>query len=66
MSNVSRWLRGNVSVSPHRSYVSLRLEREYGSVRAEVYLTRREAKALRDDLDWLLRPPASSDKEKNR
>lgn len=60
---VSRWLRGHVSASASGSYVRISLEREYGSLRAEVYLTRTQARDLRDAIDWTLHPKRPAPEE---
>jgi hypothetical protein len=59
--NVTKWLRGDVSASPHRSYVRIWIERP--GVNAEVYLTRAQARELRDGLTWILRPSSGTSTE---
>lgn len=47
---VSRWLRGSASASPSGNYVVIAIEGKHGLYDAQVYLTRTEAKALRERL----------------
>jgi hypothetical protein len=55
--NVPRWLRGDVWANPYRSYVRVGMETNSGT-RAEVYVTRKQARQLRDSLnDVLARKP---------
>lgn len=55
---VSRFLRGQVDAAPSTgNYVCISMEREWGSLRASVYLTRTQAKALRDRLDQIVSKP---------
>lgn len=50
---IPRWLRGSVFFSPHGTSVRLGMETNSGT-RAEVYLTRKQAKQLLASLDWIL------------
>lgn len=52
---IPRWLRGSAHASPHGSSVRLNLENNSGT-KAEVYLTLKQARVLRESLDWILTP----------
>jgi hypothetical protein len=51
--NVPRWLRGHASASPHsQTYVRLWMERP--GLTTEIYLTRKQARELRNRLDEVM------------
>lgn len=50
---VTRWLRGSAFASPYGSSVRLGMETNSGT-RAEVYLTRTQARQLRDALNHIV------------
>jgi hypothetical protein len=55
--NVSRWLKGYVFASPHRGFVRVQIEALYGQYRCETYITRKQARELRDRLNEILAEP---------
>lgn len=52
---IPRWLRGGAWASPSGSAVRVSLENNSGT-RAEVYLTKKQARELLADLERVLRP----------
>lgn len=52
-TQVPRWLRGGAWASRYGSSVRVGMENNSGT-RAEVYLTKKQARELRDSLVWIL------------
>ena len=63
MPRVSRWLRGSVHANKHGNYVRLATEMWWGNLRFETYLTRTEARQLRDELNVILAAGGLTGKE---